>query len=189
MAGTLRAFLDASVLYPVSLRNLLMRLTIDDLYQAQWSMHVHEEWIRSVLRDNPQVPVERLHAVRDAMDARAIDAMVTGYDSLIEGLTLPDPNDRHVLAAAIFGGANVIVTHNLRDFPESTLDSYDIEVLHPDEFVRRLIGLAPDAVVDAVRKQQARLKNPPVPMPELLALFERLGLIETVAELRRLMAL
>jgi hypothetical protein len=121
------------------------------------------------------------------MDAHAEDALVTGYESLIEAFTLPDPNDRHVLAAAVVTGADVIVTCNLRDFPATTLEPYGLEAQHPDEFVRHLLDLAPVAVVDAVRAQQARLKSPPVPMPNLLALFERLGLVETVTELRRLM--
>lgn len=187
MQGSFCAFLDASVLYPVSLRSLLMRLTIEDLYQAHWSAHVHEEWVRAVARDNPGLPIERLRAVRDAMDVEAEDALVTGYENLIEALTLPDPNDRHVLAAAIVARADVIVTRNLRHFPQAALDPYDMEAQHPDEFIRHMLDLAPVAVVDAVRAQQARLRNPPVPMPELLDLFERLGLIETVAELRRLM--
>ena len=123
------------------------------------------------------------------MDAHADDALVTGYESLIESLVLPDPDDRHVLAAAIVTGADVIVTRNLRHFPAAALDPYDIEAQHPDEFIRHLLDLAPVAVVGAVGAQQARLKNPPVPMPELCDLFERLSLVETVAELRRLMAL
>ena len=183
-----RAFLDASVLYPVSLRNLLMRLALDSLYQAQWSAAVHEEWIRAVLRDNPHIPATRLHALRDAMDERIDDAVVTGYEHLIETLALPDPNDRHVLAAAIVGQDNVIVTRNLRDFPDAALAPYKVQAMHPDQFIRHLIDVAPANVVEVVREQQASLTNPPVSMPELLALFERLDLVETVAALRHLMA-
>jgi hypothetical protein len=186
MLGSFRAFLDASVLYPVSLRNLLMRLTLGGLYQARWSAHVHEEWIKAVLRDRPDMPAARLYELRSAMDERAGDSLVTGYGTLIESLTLPDPNDRHVLAAAIIAHADVIVTCNLRHFPDEALAPFEIEAQHPDEFIRHLIDLAPVAVVDAVRSQQARLRNPPVAMPDLLALFERLGLVETVVELRRL---
>lgn len=187
MKGAFCAFLDASVLCPVSLRNLLMRLTLNGLFQARWSADVHEEWIRAVLRDRPDLPRERLLQVRDAMDEHAEDCLVTGYDSLIEGLRLPDPNDRHVLAAAIVGHADVIVTHNLRDFPGEVLARYGIEAQHPDAFVRHLLDLSPVLVLDAVRDQQAGLTRPPMEMAELLALFERLGLAETVAELRRVM--
>jgi hypothetical protein len=188
MRGSFRAFLDASVLYPVSLRHLLMRLAIARLYQPRWSAKVHEEWIRAVLRDNPGVPMTRLHDLRDAMDERAQDAVVTGYEGLIDSLALPDPDDRHVLAAAIVGRADIIVTCNLRDFPPEVLGRHKIEAQHPDEFIRHLLDLAPRVVIDAVRRQQASLINPPVAMPELLALFERLGLTESVVELRRLLA-
>jgi predicted nucleic acid-binding protein len=189
MGGSLRAFLDASVLYPVSLRNLLMRLTLERLYQARWSAKVHQEWIQAVLRDHPHIPGARLVDLRDAMDRRAQDGLVTDYEALIESFTLPDPNDRHVLAAAIVGRADVIVTCNLRDFPDAVLARFNIKAQHPDEFIRHLLDLAPAAVVDAVRKQQASLLNPPVPMPDLLALFERLDLVATVTELRRLLTL
>ena len=187
MTGTFRAFLDASVIYPASLRDLLMRLTMARLFQARWSSHVHEEWIRAVLRDRSDLSVAQLNSVRTAMDSHAEDCLVTGYEALIGSLTLPDPDDRHVLAAAIVAGADVIVTHNLRDFPDDVLGRYDIEAQHPDEFIRHLIDLTPTLVVDVVRAQQASLKNPPLSMDQLLALFERVGLPETVAELRRLM--
>jgi predicted nucleic acid-binding protein len=162
-----------------------MRLTLADLFEARWSAHVHEEWIRAVLRDHPGLAVERLHEVRMAMDHSVEDSLVTGYEGLIETILLPDPDDRHVLAAAIVARADVIVTRNLRDFPADALVPYNIEAQHPDEFVRHMIDLGPVAVADAVRDQQARLVKPPVTMNELLALFERLGLVETVVELRR----
>jgi hypothetical protein len=187
MPGSFRAFLDASVLYPASLRNLLMRLTLRDLFQARWSRHVHEEWIRAVLRDRPDLSAGQLHRVRAAMDLHAEDSLVTGYESLIGSLVLPDVDDRHVLAAAIVAGADVIVTRNLRDFPPEALAPYRIEAQHPDIFVRNAIDLAPVQVADAVREQAAALTRPPVSVEQLLLTFEKVGLLETVAELRRLM--
>ncbi len=187
MDGSFCAFLDASVLYPVTLRNLLMRLTLNGLFQARWSKHVHEEWMRAVLRDRSDIAIERLHAVRDAMNEHAEDSIVTGYEGLIEALQLPDLDDRHILAAAIVGQADVIVTRNLKDFPQELLERYGIEAQHPDEFVRHLLDLAPTLVVDALRDQQTALSRPPMSMDEMLALLERIGLVETVAELRRAM--
>jgi predicted nucleic acid-binding protein len=181
------AFLDASVLYPASLRNLFMRLTLAGLFQARWSAGVHEEWIRSVLRDRPDITRIQLERTRDLMDLHTEDAVVIRYEGLIDGLTLPDADDRHVLAAAIVGGADVIVTRNLKDFPAEILDLHDIEAQHPDKFVRRLIDLAPTAVVDAVRDQQTALKNPPVSIEELLAVLDRLGMATTTLELRQLL--
>lgn len=186
MTGSFRAFLDATVLYPVTLRNLLMRLTLSGLFQARWPAHVHEEWIRAVLRDRPDVPIDKLHRVRDLMDLHAGDSLVIGYEPLIGSLSLPDPDDRHVLAAAIVARADVIITHNLRHFPEHSLAPYNIEAQRPDAFVRHLIDLSPVLVVDTVRAQQARLVNPPVTLTALLNVLERLGLVETATELRRL---
>lgn len=93
---------------------------------------------------------------------------MVGYEGLIDGLTLPDPDDRHVLAAAIRAGAQVVVTFNLKDFPEDVLAAYGIEAKHPDEFIIDQIGLAPGAVVNVVVEQAQSLKNPPRMVPELL---------------------
>jgi len=102
MAG-FTAFYDASVLYPSELRNLLMHLALTGLFQARWSPAVHEEWIRALLRRRPDLTREKLERTRMLMDRHATDALVTGYEELIEGLHLPDPDDRHVMAAAIRG--------------------------------------------------------------------------------------
>ena len=101
------AFYDASVLYPSELRNLLMHLALTGLFRAKWSALVHEEWIGALLRHRPDLSREKLDRTRMLMDLHAVDALVTGYEDLIEGLSLPDPDDRHVLAAAIRGRAQV----------------------------------------------------------------------------------
>ncbi len=75
---------------------------------------------------------------------------MVGYEALIPSLKLPDPDNRHVLAA-IVAGVDVFVTCNLKDFPAEVLDRYEIEAQHPDEFLRHLIDLAPVALVDAVQ--------------------------------------
>lgn len=165
-----------------------MRLTLASLYQARWSADVHDEWIRSVLRDHPHIPPARLHDLRAAMDEHAEESVVTGYSGLIASLNLPNPDDRHVLAAAITSGSDVIVTGNLQDFPKPTLQPYGIEAQHPDDFISHLLSLAADAVLDAVINQQTRLINPPITMAELLTLFEKLGLTKTAKQLRALLA-
>jgi hypothetical protein len=78
MQGAFCAFLDSNVLYPVSLRNLLMRLALAGLYRARWPADVHEEWMRAVLQDRPDIARERLQHIRAAMDREAEDAIVTG---------------------------------------------------------------------------------------------------------------
>ena len=127
------AFFDASVLYPASLRDLLMRLAVRGLFRAKWSALVHEEWIRGVLADRPDLTRKQLERTRALMDAHVPDSMVTGYEKLIEGLDLPDPDDRHVLAAAIRGRADVIVTCNLKDFPPEKLAPYRRIMTVPDQ--------------------------------------------------------
>jgi hypothetical protein len=114
------AFYDASVLYGSALRNLLMHMALTGLFHAKWSAGVHEEWIAALLRNRPDLSREKLERTRMLMDKHAENALVTGYEDLIEELHLPDPNDRHVLAAAIRGHASVIVTANLRHFPRKT---------------------------------------------------------------------
>jgi hypothetical protein len=142
--ATFIAFFDANVLYPAELRSLLMYLALIGVFRARWSDDVHEEWITNLLMNRPDLTRHQLERTRQLMDKAAIDALVTGYESLIPGLTLPDEGDRHVLAAAIRAGASVIVTMNLKDFPPEALQEFDIEPQHPDEFILHLIDLAPE---------------------------------------------
>ncbi len=167
------ALYDANVLYPATLRDLLMRLALTDLYRAKWSNDIHDEWMRNLLAKRPNLNREDLERTRDLMNSHVRDCLATGYENLIPALELPDPDDRHVLAAAIVSHADVIVTFNLRDFPANTLDAYGIEAQHPDEFVMHLVDLDETAVLQAVKRQLAALRNPPV-TPEMLHLRSQL---------------
>jgi predicted nucleic acid-binding protein len=178
------AFYDASVLYPAPLRDVLLWLALTDLYRAKWSAQVHEEWMETLLRDRPDLTRQQLERTRRLMDAHVRDCLVEDFESLIDTLTLPDPDDRHVLAAAIRGRADVIVTRNLRDFPADTLTPYGIAAQHPDTFIIHLIDLNPDAVVGAAREHRASLKHPPKDVEEYLSTLERQGLTQTVVALR-----
>ncbi|MBI1902310.1 MAG: PIN domain-containing protein [Planctomycetia bacterium] len=182
--GQLTVVYDACVLYPAPLRDLLMHLAITDLVHAKWTAHIHDEWMRSVLKERPDLTRKQLERTRDLMDAHVRDCLVTGYEDLIPALSLPDPDDRHVLAAAIRAGADVIVTFNLTDFPSEALAKYGIEALHPDVFVRQLLDVAPKLVCLAAKRQRASLKNPPRSVEEFLATLERLEMTQTVARLR-----
>ncbi len=117
------------------------------------------------------------------MNSHVRDCLVTGYESLIEGLELPDPDDRHVLAAAIRTRAHVIVTFNLDDFPNSYLAPFGVEAQHPDEFITHLLDLSPGAVCTAAKRQRAALRNPPKSVDEFLAALGRQHLPETVLRL------
>lgn len=174
------ALYDACVLYPAPLRDLLMELACCDLFRARWSPDIHEEWIRNVLESRPDLKREQLNRTRELMDSNVRDCIVTGYTPLIETLTLPDKNDRHVLAAAIRGRVDVIVTYNLKDFPSSILDDYDLEAQHPDEFIAHLADLSSTAVYKAAKTVRARLQEPPIPVDEYLAILSKLQLPKTV---------
>jgi predicted nucleic acid-binding protein len=176
---------DACVLYPAPLRDLLMRVAMTDLYRAKWSNAIHDEWIRNVLANRSDLTQGQLERTRSLMNRSVLDAVVEGYEPLISGLDLPDPDDRHVLAAAIHSGAATIVTFNLKDFPDAALMQFGIEAVHPDEFLLSQLDLDAVAICRAVRSQRESLKNPPRSIDELLDTFMQQGLAEFVGELRK----
>ena len=183
MAGP-TALLDANVLYPAGLRDLLLRLADRYLFAPLWSADIHAEWMRSLLADRPDIDAGVLDRTRAVMDEHFPDAVVTGYGAIAAGLDLPDPDDLHVLAAAIHGGADTIVTRNLRDFPADRLAPHALAAQHPDAFVAGLFETDPEAVLAAVRGHRAALRHPPRSASDHLAALERLGLRETVSLLR-----
>lgn len=170
------ALFDACVFYPAQLRDLLLRVALSDAFKARWTDRIHDEWIGSLLRDRPDIPAERLTRTRELMNRAVPDCLVTGYEPYIEQLELPDPDDRHVLAAAIRCQAGVIVTLNLRDFPDAVLARYGISAQHPDEFLAHLFDLQPAVVCAAVREMRACLANPPKTARELLDDLLKAGL-------------
>jgi hypothetical protein len=161
-----------------------MRLALTDLFQARWTNQIHDEWTRNVLANRPDITPASLARCRQLMDEHVPDCLVTGYEAIIPALTLPDLDDRHVLAAAIQGGAGLIVTFNLSDFPASILEQFDTEAIHPDEFIVRLWNEHPTAVLEATRLQRAGLKKPPKTAAEYMVTLEQCQLPETVSRLR-----
>jgi hypothetical protein len=141
--------------------------------------------VRNVLKGNPLLSANGLARTRSLMNEAVRDCLVTGYEDLIESLSLPDPNDRHVLAAAIRADAEVVVTFNLKDFPPSALSSYGIEAQHPDDFLLGLFDAAPGPFCAAVKRQREGLRNPPKSAEELLGTLESHGLVQTVSRLRQ----
>src|SRR5437660_10071988 len=119
------AVYDACVLYSAFLRDFLVRLAIhgrrQGVMRAKWTGRIHREWVRAVRRQRPDVPLEGLRRTCSLMDEHVRGARVRGYQRWEQRLTLPDPNDRHVLAAALACVADVIITFNTRDFPAHVL--------------------------------------------------------------------
>jgi len=178
------ALFDACVLHPAPLRDLLMNLAMTELIQARWSDSIHEEWIRSILRQRPELAAQ-LARTRRLMNENVTDSLVTGYEKLINTLDLPDPDDRHVLAAAIASGADVLVTINLKDFPADRLAPFGIQAQHPDVFISNLLKRHPKAMIIAVATHRASLRNPPKSPEDYLETLITQGLPETVALLRK----
>ncbi len=183
--ASLTVIYDACLLYPASIRDLLVELACTGLFRAKWTERIHAEWIDAVLRARPDLQRHRLERVAALMNAVVPDSLVTGFESLEAGITsLPDPDDRHVLAVAIHCGAKEIVTFNLRDFPADALRPYGIHAIHPDEFVEHAISRNFEIVCEAIRRIRGRLVNPPYTAQEIIAAYERCGLAVTASMLR-----
>jgi hypothetical protein len=151
MAGYYRytAVLDACVLYPAPLRDLLLSLASGELFGARWTSMIQAEWVRNL------------------------------------AIKRPDPDDRHVLAAAIVGHADAIVTFNLKDFPEQVVSAHGVEVLHPDDFLIAQYDLNPIKVLSVVKLLRSRLRKPPKSADELIMTYEQQGLPQFCAKLRQ----
>jgi predicted nucleic acid-binding protein len=175
---------DASVLYPNTLRDLLLRIAQSGLVQARWTEQILDETFTALQRNCPDLDPHRLERTRTLMATAVRDWKVEGFEPLIDALKLPDPDDRHVLAAAIRARAQVIVTANLRHFPTDELRQWDIEPKSPDEFVRDLIGLDRASVYGAVQQIANSWRNPPGSVEDVLERLERNNLAVSVAELR-----
>jgi predicted nucleic acid-binding protein len=180
------AVLDANVLHSQPLTSLLLELAEARLYRPAWSQDIHAEWRRSVLRARPEVDPDALDRRRAAMDAALPDASVSGYAPFIEVLTLPDPDDRHVLAVAVRAKAQVIVTFNERDFPAETLAGFDVVAQHPDVFLRHLVDLQPALVRARIEQMLQRWRLPPNTPETFIDALERAGLPDTASALREL---
>ncbi len=175
---------DACVLYPAPLRDLLMRLALTDVFRARWSNQIHDEWIESILKDRPDLKRESLEKTRTLMNSNVRDCLVTGHEYLIPSIELPDPKDRHVVAAALHCGANLIITANIKDFPDEKLSRYRLEAQHPDDFIFNQFDLSTAAVVQAAADQRRALKNPPKSVDDFLDCLLKQGLPQTVDRLR-----
>lgn len=172
------------MLYPAPLRDLLLELATTGLFRAKWTHAIQDEWVRSLLKNRPDLTKPQLARTCALMNTAVPDCLVAGYGELIGALHLPDPEDRHVLAAAIAGGADSIITFNLKDFPESSTRQFDIFVEHPDDFIWHQLGLDAASVVISAQRCLRRLKSPALTADAYLDILEAQSLPKTVSELR-----
>jgi predicted nucleic acid-binding protein len=162
---------DTSVLFPATLRDTLLRAAEADLYCPRWSEDILEE-LRRGLVDKRGLTEEQAQHLLLQMRAAFPEATVTGYEYLIGGLA-NHPDDRHVLAAAVYVGAQFIVTSNLRDFPKDVLSTYDIVPESPDEFLSHLADLYPATMAQILIDQNAARKSPPEPLRQTLLRLQK----------------
>lgn len=181
------ALLDACVLYPAPIRDLLLNLADVELYSPRWTDRIHQEWTRNLLLNRPELTANRLERTIKAMNDAFPDANVVNYEVFIDSLALPDPDDCHVLAAAIRSQADVLVTANLKDFPDTILSLFDLETQHPDEFIANLIDLDSRKALIAFDQQVSYLKKPPMTPGQVLENFKKVGLKVTADRLNSLL--
>lgn len=184
MAGHARytALLDACVLYPLAMTDALLSLATAGFFAAKWTTAIETEWIRAIQRQRPDL-AGKLDVRRDSMRAAVPDWEVPerAWGTVAGNLSLPDPDDCHVLAAAIVGHADCIVTSNIKDFPAIVLIEYGIEVVDPDTFIINQWDLDPVNAIAAFKRMRARRKKPQS-SPEDFAYALEVGGLPTTAE-------
>jgi len=177
------ALYDTDVLFPNAQRDLLIRIGMAGLVQAKWTEKIVDDLGRVLARAYPEVPAERLDRLKILINDSVPDCLVSGYEPLIDGLKLPDPGDRHVLAAAIKAGAQVIVTNNIRHYPDDDLRPWNVEAKTADDFVLDQIHIDSNVVFACVQQIVDSRKRYPVTVRDVLSELERSGLVQSVAAL------
>lgn len=187
MAGSARytALLDACVLFPPAVADALISLHVAGLYTARWTDRIDAEWINAAARDHDK-PIEKLEYRRDAMRTAVPDWEVypASYETLITGRDLPDSKDEHVIAAALAGHADCIVTSNLKHFPAGVLGPLGLEAIHPDDFIVYQFDLDLYAALAAFKNMRSRLRKPTMSPEEFIVAIERNQLVNTASRLR-----
>jgi hypothetical protein len=178
--------LDACVMYPAPLRSYLLYLAQTGLFSARWTEQINDEWMRNLLKNRPELDKSKLNRTKALMNAHFPGCIIEGYESLVDSIHLPDLDDRHVVAAAIRGQAEGIITFNLKDFPNDTLKSFGISAIHPDEFLSDMFELSPSDVIKAAQRHRASLKKPPFTADDYLACLQQQRLPKFVSLLSKL---
>lgn len=169
------ALLDTNVLYGALLNDLVLTLADHGLFRPLWSEEILTELKRNLRRSGESRELSEKRV--STMMRYFPDAMVTGYEALVSTMT-NDPKDRHVLAAAIRGGAEVLVTFNLKDFPPASLQGYDVEVVHPDTFLLDQLDLHPARTRQALVELVANYENPAMTVHDFLLALTRAAVPE-----------
>lgn len=178
------AVLDTNIIYPIEIRDLLFWFAHFDLFTVKWSQHIFDEW-ESVM-ERKGITQSQIKKRTNVANLAFPDALVTNYESLIDGLSLPDKKDCHVLAAAIKTNANVIVTNNLKDFPNEYLETFGLSAKSADDFIADIIDLNHKKAVEAFRKLVLNRTNPDLDEYEVLDNLRKNGLSKSADYLHSL---
>jgi len=170
--------LDACVLYSAFMRDILLNLAEQGIYEPKWSDIITDEWLRNLLQNRPDLKEANLRRTIGFMEQEFTNPSITNFEHHIPSIQLPDPDDRHVVACAIQCEAEIIVTFDMKDFPVEELQKFGITPKHPDDFVCDLFEKNTKAAITAFNVQREKLKNPPQTKEELLETFRRNGLIK-----------
>ncbi len=178
----------ANVLYGQYIRNFLMYLAQTRIVRFRWTETILDECFENLKSNRPDLDPSRIEKTKRLMMTNVVDdVIVTGFEGLIDTLELPDPDDRHVLAAAIMCHAQTIMTFNRRDFPPTVLEPLGIKAVRPDEVVLDLIELDPIRVQRALLGLHTSLKKPPMAIEHLLDLFSPDGFTRSMEVLREML--
>ena len=179
---------DACVLYPFHLRNVVVQIAADRLIDARWTKEIHNEWMRNLTANVPAIPIERLRRTRRLMDAALPHATVSGFEGHMGAITLPDPDDRHVVAAGIASGASVILTWKLRDFPARELKKHGLSGQTPDAFLAGLHDTAPELTLASLANARRNLNRTRVSASDFIGILKSQKLIQLSARLVKYLA-
>lgn len=175
--------LDANVLYPVRVRDALLRFAEAGLFRARWSPTILDEWKRNLLAKRPELS-ESVDSQISAMERAFPESCIKGANRLLQSLELPDPDDRHVLATAICVDAEHIVTENLKDFPEEYVAEFGITAVSADDFLASTFELYPAEALAAMRAMRLDYKNPPFTPSEFIFDLQMRGLPKLASMLK-----
>lgn len=168
---TITAVLDANVLYPIKLRGMLLWVAHLGGFAPVWSDIILDEWTRNLKKNNPDIDIKKLEKSCHQMNQGFPFSNISGKEIttfLSKVPELPDPDDKHVVAAALASEANYIVTYNLKDFPHRLLNPLGIQALKPDNFFCLLSEQQPQVVYEGIEAARKRWKNPPFTIDELI---------------------